>query len=170
MATTASAGNPAPPGGGNVLTQKFGPLALWAWLVILTAIALGLYLYEKRKSGSSSSSASSTDATPGDVGQPGVVVINQDGPPGSTPPQTVESPPTQAEIPGKGKNPGAPTYQTHAYQLSAADSLSQIAGANKLELATIRTFNPGLYKQYGKSKPVPKGTSITLPYSKGGSA
>lgn len=169
MATTASAGNAPPSGGGNLLTQKFGPLALWAWLAILTAIAVGLYLYEKHKSGSAST-ASTSDATPSDVGQPGVVVINQDGPPGSTPPQTVESPPTQAEIPGKGKAPGAPTYQTHAYQLSAADSLSQIAGANKLELATIRTLNPGLYKQYGKSKPVPKGTSITLPYSKGGSA
>lgn len=30
---------------GNVLTQKFGPLPLWAWLAIITAIALGYWLF-----------------------------------------------------------------------------------------------------------------------------
>ena len=31
-----------PPGGGNILTQRLGPLAAWAWLVILTVIVGGV--------------------------------------------------------------------------------------------------------------------------------
>jgi hypothetical protein len=74
---------PATTGGGGIggaLKQKFGPLPVWLWLVIITAAGLAYYLWEsshsKKKTASSDQAGQHTMA-----GQPGVVVINQDQPP-----------------------------------------------------------------------------------------
>lgn len=65
-----------PTGGGlgATLKSKAGPFPVYVWLLILTAIALAVYLWQKRKG----AGASSGGGTPSDVGQPGVVVLNED--------------------------------------------------------------------------------------------
>lgn len=72
-------------GFGAALKKKIGPLPTWGWLLVLTAIALAYYLYSKNKS---SKSTGTKTPTPSDVGQPGVVVINQDE--GAEPPAPPE--------------------------------------------------------------------------------
>lgn len=81
-------GQQQPSGFGGTLKAKLGPLPTWAWLAIITVVLLGYWLYEQHKA---SASGSQQPATPGTVGQPGVVVINQDEPPGTEPPEPPET-------------------------------------------------------------------------------
>jgi PASTA domain len=77
-------------GVGGVLGRKLGPLAVWAWLAILTVGGVAYYLYAKSKSGSSSSTAADTSGTGSETPSSGVpdyvsqVTINQPQP-ASTP-------------------------------------------------------------------------------------
>lgn len=50
---------PPSPGGGNILTRKFGPLPAWAW----AGLAVGGYLIYKQRKAASAASASSTPIT-----------------------------------------------------------------------------------------------------------
>jgi hypothetical protein len=79
-------------GGGFVgaLKSKFGPLPTWGWLALITVVLLGYWLLTKNKS---SSAQQPQSGTPADVGQPGVVVINQDGPEPPPPPPGPQPPP-----------------------------------------------------------------------------
>jgi hypothetical protein len=131
----------------NFLRQRLGPLETWVWLAILTGLALAYYLYAKHKAGSSSS-ASSAPATPSDVGQPGVVVINQDGPEptGSKPPPTPES-----------KQNGVQEY-AHGGETFAG--IEKQYGVTEAEL---RAADPDLFKKYGQGKKLPAGTGYALP-------
>jgi len=92
-----------PQGGlAGTLKSKFGPMPVWVWLALITALLLGYWLLTKNKSGASSGT-SGTSGTPADVGQPGVVVINQDEggdtdqgqPPIPMPPVPGHKPPTE---------------------------------------------------------------------------
>lgn len=90
----------------GTLKAKAGPLPVWAWLGLITVVLLGWWLYEQHKAGSSSTATSG--ATPSDVGQPGVVVINQ----GDTDTEATSPPP---EPKHKGDNsPESPHKVTRA--------------------------------------------------------
>jgi hypothetical protein len=68
-------------GGGSgfmgTVKSKWGPLPVWGWLALITVILLGYWLYEQHKASAAGTSTAGA-ATPSSVGQPGVVVINQD--------------------------------------------------------------------------------------------
>ena len=51
---------PPPPSGGNVLTQKLGPLPGWAW----AAIAIGVVVVYRLRKNAAAAAASTTAATP----------------------------------------------------------------------------------------------------------
>lgn len=59
-------------GGGNILTQRLGPLATWVWLLIATVVIGALVLVMKKKSAKT--------ATPAAQAQPGEVTGAQNVP------------------------------------------------------------------------------------------
>lgn len=126
----APAGGQAAGGGfAGALKSKFGPLPTWAWLGIITVVLLGYWLLTKNKSGASSGSPG-TSGTPADVGQPGVVVINQDsdtGTPGQPPP-------------GPPPPPTGPPPEPHTRQitLDQDETLAQLAKQRHWTAGTLR--------------------------------
>jgi hypothetical protein len=52
---------PAPKGGGNVLTKKYGPLPLWAWAAVAVG---GWYLWKKHQATTTAASTTSTAPFP----------------------------------------------------------------------------------------------------------
>jgi len=87
--TTASEG-----GGGNVLTQKLGPLATWVWLLIGTVLVVLYYVIAKWKSGKTTpAAASSTAPTTNQSQVPDYIVQNYLGntPSGSSTPPPATS-------------------------------------------------------------------------------
>lgn len=86
--------SPAPAGGGNFLTQKYGPLVGWQWFVIIAGGG-GAFIYWRRKKAAAAAATSATDTsatgTPDSgVGPiPGIAglqpIIVQQGPASTTP-------------------------------------------------------------------------------------
>jgi hypothetical protein len=103
--TTSTAGSSGSSGGfAGTLKAKWGPLPVWGWLGIVTIALLGWYLWQQHQAGAAGTPAQ--QPTPSDVGQPGVVVINQDGPEGQTTPPT--APPPEPKHKGGGPSPEQP--------------------------------------------------------------
>lgn len=125
-----SGGQGQPQGGlAGTLKSKFGPMPVWVWLALITAVLLGYWLLTKNKSGASSGSPG-TSGTPADVGQPGVVVINQDEPGGPPPPQ-----PPPPEPPPTGPPPEPHTRQITVEQ---NETLAQLAKQRHWTADTLR--------------------------------
>jgi hypothetical protein len=151
--------SPAPATGGGLaasLKSKFGPMPVWVWLALITAVLLGYWLLTKNKSGASTSG---TSGTPADVGQPGVVVINQDSgtgtPSGQAPPP---SPP-----------PTLPPTEPHQRQITIDqdETLAELAKQRHWTSGTLReveqeNVTAGQGKLTPKSK-LKKGQTIIRP-------
>jgi hypothetical protein len=137
---------PAAPSGGGIgatLKGKLGPLPTWAWLALITVVLLGYWLITKSQSGASSSAQ---QGTPADVGQPGVVVINQDAgqptgqappppPPFTSPPSSPPSEPSSRQITvDKDETLAELAKQRHWSDstLKLVESMNVIAGQGKL--------------------------------------
>jgi len=114
-----------PAGGGNILTQRLGPLATWVWLLIGTLIVGAIALYLRHKAGNKTSAAAG-QAAPGQTAGvqqvPDIILQNYEGantqtvapvtvnpaaPPVTPPSQPAPEPPEPAEPPGR-KPPGKP--------------------------------------------------------------
>jgi hypothetical protein len=104
-------------------------MPVWVWLALITALLLGYWLLTKNKSGASSAS-SGTSGTPADVGQPGVVVINQDG--GPEPPE----PPEPGPPPPGHKPPTEP--HTRQVTVSQDETLAELAKQRHWTAGTLR--------------------------------
>lgn len=150
----------APPGGlGGTLKSKLGPLPTWVWLALITVVLLGYWLITKNKSGASSGSTG-TQGTPSDVGQPGVVVINQDGP------EPAEGPP-----PPPGHKPPKPP-ETRKITLDQNETLAELAKQRHWTADTLHDVEQENVTQGGghltaKSK-LKKGQSIIRPLGEKG--
>lgn len=152
----------SPPAGGTqgggssftgALKSKFGPLPVWAWLALITVLLLGYALYSSKKSGSQQPQ----QGTPADVGQPGVVVINQDGPEPPEPPPGPTPPPTHPP-----KEP-----QTRQITLTQDETLGQLAKQRHWSSATLQEVEDMNLTQGGgkltpKSK-LKKGQTVIRP-------
>jgi nucleoid-associated protein YgaU len=114
-----------PSGGGNILTQRLGPLATWVWLLIGTLLVGAIALYLRHKAGNKTS-ATAGQAAPGQTAGvqqvPDIILQNYEGantqtvgpttvnpaaPPVTPPSQPPPEPPEPAEPPGR-KPPGKP--------------------------------------------------------------
>jgi hypothetical protein len=69
-------------------------------------------------------------------------------------------PPSMHTSPTGGGTTGTPGYQTYA---PGGKTLTQLAAADGVTVAQIRTVDPGVYAKYGTSKPLPKGTGYYVP-------
>lgn len=129
MPDTSGAQAPASGGGSftGALKSKFGPLPVWAWLALITVLLLGYALYSSKKSGSSQQPQ---QGTPADVGQPGVVVINQDGPEAPEPPPPGPPPPPPHHPP---KEPS-----TRQITVDQNETLAQLAKQRHWSSATLQ--------------------------------
>jgi LysM repeat protein len=96
-----AASAPAPEkrsGGGNLLTQRLGPLATWVWLLIATLLIGAYYLYEKHKQGTTAATATTaTGATANASGVPDIILQDY----GSPVTQTVTGPPAGSAPPSQ---------------------------------------------------------------------
>lgn len=152
-------------GGGGLaasLKSKFGPMPVWVWLALITAVLLGYWLLTKNKSGASQQPSS---GTPADVGQPGVVVINQgEGP-------ETEPPPTPGPPPPPGHKP-PPEPQTRQITLDKAETLGELAKQRHWTADTLHDVEQMNVLQGGghlteKSK-LHKGQTIVRPLGEKG--
>lgn len=180
---------PAPAGGGNLLTQRLGPLATWVWLIIGTVLIAIVYLYLKHKQGSSSSSSSTGQATAGQTAGvqdvPDIILQNFNQTPGGTTtaatPPPAATPPSQPTAPtapaapapvqtiGAGAAPAAPGI--HEYTGNGSLTLAQVAKQHNTTpakiLASTKQYKNNISKTLGAylnagnwNKPIPKGTTI----------
>jgi hypothetical protein len=145
---------------GATLKSKLGPMPTWVWLALITVVLLGYWLITKNKSGASSGS-SGTQGTPSDVGQPGVVVINQDGPEPSEPP----GPP-----PPGHKPPTSP--ETRKITLDQNETLAELAKQRHWTADTLHDVeNMNVLQGGGKLTPqskLKKGQTIIRPLGEKG--
>lgn len=160
--TSGSTGAAQSSGGGLVgtLKAKFGPMPVWVWLALITAVLLGYWLLTKNKSGASSGSPG-TSGTPADVGQPGVVVINQDSDTG-TPGQPPPPPPPPTGPP--------PEPHTRQITLDQDETLAQLAKQRHWTSGTLRQVEE-MNVTAGQGKLTPqsklrKGQTIIRPLKK----
>ena len=81
-------GGPPEGGGGNVLTQKLGPLATWVWLLIGTTAVVIYYVIAKWKQGKTTAATPAASPTTSASQVPDYIVQNYLGntPTGATPP------------------------------------------------------------------------------------
>jgi hypothetical protein len=112
----------------GTIKSKFGPLPVWGWLALVTVILLAYYLYEQHKKGAASST---TPATPSDVGQPGVVVINQ----GDT---DVPPAPSPAPIPPVPVKPPVPPEGTRQITVTKGETLGELAKQRHWSAETLQ--------------------------------
>jgi hypothetical protein len=152
---------PAAGGGGSIgatLKSKMGPLPTWGWLALITAVLLGYWLLTKNKSGASSSS-SGQQGTPSDVGQPGVVVINQDGP---EPPSGGQPPIPMPPVPQPPTEP-----QSRQITLDQNETLGELAKQRHWSGATLQAVeNENVMQGGGKltaQSKLKKGQTIIRP-------
>jgi hypothetical protein len=174
-----AAPGPAPGGGGNLLTQKLGPLATWVWLLIGTVLVGIVYLVMKHEQGKSAASTAGTSTV--GVGQvPDYIVQNYLGnapsggtapaPPPATPPPGVSVPPSQPAP----TQPGAPagpmitvpsvTGERANFAIGQLESIglawtSSTGDRNPKDTYVVSGQNPAAGTK------VPKGTSVALAYS-----
>jgi len=168
MPDTSQPGAGAPAAGGGLagtLKSKFGPMPVWVWLALITAVLLGYWLLTKNKSGASSSGSGSGSGTPADVGQPGVVVINQDEGPETEPPPTPGPPPPHGHKP-----PTEP--QTRQITLDRNETLADLAKQRHWTADTLHDVEQMNVLQGGghltpKSK-LHKGQTIVRPLGEKG--
>lgn len=118
MATPEPAG-----GGGNILTQRLGPLATWVWLLILTLVVGGLAVWSRHKQGQNQQAQPGQVAGVQDV--PDIILQNyvqqtasdtttvnvpppSASPPKTPPPPKPPGPPGRRPPPRKGPPPRRP--------------------------------------------------------------
>jgi hypothetical protein len=184
MPPATAAPAPAGQGGGNLLTQKLGPLATWVWLLIATVAVGAIYLIMKyRQSQSTAASSTATGSTTG-VGQvPDYIVQNYLGntpsgaaattpPPATTttttpPPVSVppnQPPPTKAPAPAAASvTVPDVTGQRANFAIGELESLglawhSTTGDRNPKDTYVVSGQNPAANTK------VPRGTSVALAY------
>lgn len=106
---------PEPPdvGGGNVLTQRIGPLATWVWLLIATIAVLVFVFLRKGKSTATTTGQATAGQSTAAQNVPDIIIQNNEPaepaepiPPGAVPP-SAPAPPTTTP-PVKTKGPSGP--------------------------------------------------------------
>lgn len=112
MAAPQSTGRP-PADGGNLLTQRLGPLATWVWLIIGTVLIGIIYIFMKKKQGSSPATGQATPGqTTGVQNVPDIILQNYQGSNtqtvGPTTVNTTEPPVVPPSQPPPIKDPGPP--------------------------------------------------------------
>lgn len=116
----------------GTLKSKWGPLPVWGWLALVTVLLLGYWLWTQHKSGAATSSSGNAANGPGAVGQPGVVVINQDEP--GTDDEDTD--------PGKGKKPPKPPEgkpgNTRQITVTRNETLGDLAKQRHWSDATLK--------------------------------
>ena len=99
-------------GGGNVLTNRVGPLAGWQWLALMTLLGVGFYLWQQRKASTAAAagSAQQTAASVPSQDVPQFVINNQFPmpPTAPTPAATLPVNPTTGTV-GTPATPTTPT-------------------------------------------------------------
>ena len=107
---------PATTGGGNILTQRLGPLATWVWLLIATIGIGAIVLWQKHKGGTTATAQAQPGQTAGVQDVPDIILQNyttqtqtdtDTAPPTTTKPPPVVTPPHVPGPPIK-KPPGPP--------------------------------------------------------------
>lgn len=180
----------APSGGGGILTRRVGPLAVWAWLLIITVAGGAYYLWKSRSSSSSSSTTSGTgtetpsSSVPDYVSQTTVNLTepaepSQPASPGNTAPPPA-APPPAGKTPGPpSKNPGPvkkpatttskqPPIFSNTYTVKPGDTLDKLAAkfkVSRVELAHANGLGTGAGLKTGQELKVP---GPLKPRSKGG--
>lgn len=181
-----------PRGGGNMLTQKLGPLATWVWLLIATVIVGVIVLVMKKKS--SSSASTDTAGTTANASQVPDIILQDYSttvgtPAGSVPPVgTAPASPTPATpapvgtqpaktIPVTGTKPKAAAPKSKApsepifnasYTVKKGQTLAEVAkqfGITREELAHANGFGTGAGLRTGQilKVPSPAGTGKPNP-------
>jgi hypothetical protein len=139
---------------GGTLKAKLGPLPTWAWLAIVTVVLLGYWLYEQHKN---ATTAGTQAPTPASVGQPGVVVINQDSPDTDTTPAA--TPP--------GTTPPTPPENTRQITVTKNETLGQLAKQRHWSAATLKQVEQDNVTQGGghwtTSTRLKKGEEVVRP-------
>ena len=87
-------------GGGNVFTNKIGPLPMWGWLAIAAGILVVWRLFAGKQSASAQQAATTTPSTPADqvpqfVNQTYTTVTAPSAPTGTMPSPSTPTPPGQ---------------------------------------------------------------------------
>lgn len=159
---------PAAPGIMGTIKSKWGPLPVWGWLALVTVVILGYWLITKNKSSSATGSSAAANG-PGAVGQPGVVVINQDGPD-----PTPAPPPTGVPIPDPGpkkKPPKPPEGSTRAITVTKDETLGDLAKQRHWSQETLQDVESmNVTEGQGKLTPtsrLKKGQEVIRPLGGG---
>ena len=147
---------------GSTLSQKMGPLPVWAWLAILTVAGLLWWLVAQRKGGTPAGGTASVPETVIDVDNP----APPSPPPPSPPPPGPKLPPQQPgphrHHPPHGPHPTGhePKGKAHykfvdiggrATSQNTVQQWAQKFGMTEQELVKL---NPGLHPWVGSGKPV----------------
>jgi len=168
--------------GGNLLTQKLGPLATWVWLIIATVLVGVVYLILKHKQ-AAAPAASSAGSTTGVAQVPDTIIQNYLGntpsggttpPPATTPPPTTTPPPVS--VPPTQPQP-TPAPTTPAAQVTVPNLVGQRANFAIGQLESVGLTwnsasgprNPKDEYSVSAQKPAPgtkvaKGTAVALTY------
>lgn len=128
---------PARRSGGNMFTQKLGPLPMWAWVGIAGAILVVWRLYSNKQN--QSQSAQTTPSTPADqvpqfVNQTYTTVTAPGAPTGTTPSPTTPTPPGQ---PG----PTTPMPPTPTLPQQAKAVIAKLASVTGLHATGVGATN-----------------------------
>lgn len=145
---------------GSLIKQKWGPLPVWGWGLILLGLAWG---YSKYKSTKKTASSDTSVTPPADSGESEATapqfIIENNMPQGNTPVTTPVGPSTPVVTP-PGTTPGPPVSQPPPpsktptptkknpikYVVKHGDTLSGIAGKYKTTASKLFTYNttPGV--------------------------
>lgn len=167
---------PAKPGGKfafnkAMLTERKGPLPVWAWLAIGVAVLLVVAWWRRNQRAAADEAAVGypRDELPGDQGAPPIFVV----PPAATPPVNVNVPVTVPTAPpGAGAPPpgGTPAQLPTTAEAAADEDLyawvvrlnEKHPGLN-LDFGKLDLFNPGWRDKFGLYwVPVP-GANYKIP-------
>lgn len=132
-------------GGGNVFTQRLGPLPMWAWVAIAAGILIVWRIYASKASASSQQAAATTPSTPADqvpqfVNQTYTTVTAPSAPASTTP---VPSPATPTPPGQPGPTTPMPPIPTMPQQLGRAVQ-SAIAAVTGLRTTGVGATNVNL--------------------------
>ncbi|MGH3122569.1 MAG: PASTA domain-containing protein [Streptosporangiaceae bacterium] len=161
----------APAGGGNILTQRLGPLATWVWLLIGTLIIIAIALIMKKKSAASAAAAQAAPGQVAGVQQVPDIILQQYNPPRPqqhNPVQPPVTPPSQpAATPPPPAGPAPPTVKVPGVVGMRVNPAIAAIRAAGLTCKLSSTRNPASEYRVNSQTPGPgatvaKGSGVDL--------
>lgn len=165
MAETGPGAAPGPPAGpsGQFLTQRMGPLPVWAWMLVTLGAALMYFQWRKNRAAAAASSTTSASSSTAAQTPPFIIQnytqgggrrrVGTSGGATSPPPSTSPPPPpagggTTSPPPPPVASPPPPpvpvsTQQPYEYRVQAGDTLTKIAARFGTTVAAIWAYNTG---------------------------